>query len=71
MLKKVWWTQKDMCGSKMQVVERKLGNDAIKHILGFSGIKTKLTSFGPSNTVSDETRNTWITKVEKMGRVGN
>ena len=40
----------------------------IQHgILGFAGIKTKVTAFGPCGKVSDATKTFWLKKVEKMG----
>lgn len=43
----------------------------IQHaILGFAGIKTKVTTFGPSDHVSDLVRTKWLNKVKKMALRG-
>ncbi len=43
----------------------------IQHaILGFAGMKTKVTTFGPSDHVSDAVRAKWIEKVRKLGERG-
>lgn len=43
----------------------------IQHgILGFAGVKTKVTTFGPSDRVSDAHRTRWINKVKRIGRKG-
>lgn len=43
----------------------------IQHaILGFAGMKTKVSTFGPSDHVSDVTRARWIAKVQKLGSKG-
>lgn len=45
-------------------------NDILYGILGFSGMKAKMTAFGPCDKVSDATRKKWIQKVEKLGEKG-
>jgi NAD(P)H dehydrogenase (quinone) len=43
----------------------------IQHaILGFAGIKTWVTTFGPSDHVSDVARARWIAKVKALGAKG-
>jgi len=43
----------------------------IQHaILGFAGIKTKVTTFGPSDHVSDLVRTKWLNKVKQMATRG-
>ena len=43
----------------------------IQHaILGFAGVKTKVTTFGPSDHVSDLVRTRWLVKVKKMAMKG-
>ncbi len=37
-------------------------------ILEFSGIKTKVSAFGPTEKVSDACRTTWLRQVAKMGK---
>lgn len=37
-------------------------------ILRFAGIKTRITSFGPSETASEEKKLKWISKVESLAR---
>lgn len=39
-------------------------------ILEFAGIKTQVSSFGPSERVSDDVRYKWVKEVEHMGRRG-
>ncbi len=45
-------------------------NEITHGILGFSGIKAKLTSFGPTNNVSEATHEKWIKKIEALGKRG-
>lgn len=41
----------------------------IQHgILGFAGITTAVSAFGPCNTVTDTSKANWLKKVEKLGR---
>lgn len=43
----------------------------IQHaILGFAGIKTKVTTFGPTDRASDLTRAKWLKKVQKLAAKG-
>lgn len=43
----------------------------IQHgILGFAGIATAVTAFGPCNKVSNECKERWLMQVEKLGRKG-
>ncbi len=43
----------------------------IQHgILGFAGIHTAVTAFGPCNKVSDECKEKWLKQAEKLGRQG-
>lgn len=43
----------------------------IQHaILGFAGMKTKVSTFGPSDHVSDVVRAKWIEKVRRLGSHG-
>lgn len=39
-------------------------------ILGFAGIKSKVSAFGPCEKASDKCRVDWFTDVEKLGRKG-
>lgn len=39
-------------------------------LLRFSGIKTRITSFGPSETASEAKRLRWIRKIERFARNG-
>lgn len=43
-------------------------NEIAHGILGFAGIKTKVTTFGPSDKVSDEKKQSWIRKVAGLGK---
>jgi putative NADPH-quinone reductase len=43
----------------------------IQHaILGFAGMKAKVTTFGPADRVSDVVRTKWLLKVCKLGKKG-
>lgn len=43
----------------------------IQHgILGFAGIKAKVSTFGPSDRVSDERRASWVEKVRALAKRG-
>lgn len=43
----------------------------IQHgILGFAGIKAKVSTFGPSDKVTDAKRTSWVEKVRTMGKAG-
>lgn len=43
----------------------------IQHaILGFAGMKAKVTTFGPADRVSDDKRTKWLQTVAKLGRRG-
>jgi putative NADPH-quinone reductase len=45
---------------------------AIKRsLLEFSGIKTSITTFGPSENISPEKKAAWERKIEKLARKGN
>ncbi len=52
------------------LVYRKPGHNSMKKsILGFCGIKpVKITSLGPVKNSTDIKRNTWLTKVEELGK---
>lgn len=39
-------------------------------ILRFAGFKTRITSYGPSETAPEPTRLRWISKIEKLARKG-
>lgn len=40
----------------------------IQHaILGFAGIKTEVSTFGPADRVTDEVRRKWMTSIKKLG----
>ncbi len=39
-------------------------------IMEFSGIRTEVTAFGPSEKVDETTRNKWLKEVEKLGKKG-
>jgi putative NADPH-quinone reductase len=43
-------------------------NEISHGILGFAGIKTKVSPFGPSNKVSTEVLDKWAQKVRKLGK---
>ena len=45
-------------------------NEISHGILGFSGIKAKVTAFGPSNKVKDALLEKWILKVKKLAERG-
>ena len=42
-------------------------NEIAHGILGFSGIKTKVTAFGPCEKVAEKQLNVWIKDVETLG----
>jgi putative NADPH-quinone reductase len=52
------------------LVYRKPGHNSMKKsILGFCGIKpVKISTFGPIKSSTDVQRNSWLAKVEKLGR---
>jgi putative NADPH-quinone reductase len=43
-------------------------NELQHGILGFAGFDTSVTTFGPSEKVSEDTRQGWLRQVEKLGR---
>lgn len=45
-------------------------NEIAHGILGFAGIKTKVTAFGPSNKVAPAVLDKWAVKVRKLGTSG-
>lgn len=45
-------------------------NELAHGILGFAGIRTKVTGFGPSQRVDDARRTMWIEEVKKMASKG-
>ncbi len=45
-------------------------NEITDGILGFSGIKAKATSFGPTDRVGDTRKQKWLDEVRKLGRAG-
>jgi NAD(P)H dehydrogenase (quinone) len=45
-------------------------NEIEQGILEFSGIKTKMCAFGPSERCPEEMRGKWLKKVEKLGKRG-
>lgn len=45
-------------------------NEISHGILGFAGIKTKVTAFGPSNKVSVAVLDKWAEKVKQLGKKG-
>ena len=45
-------------------------NEIAHGILGFSGIKAKVSAFGPSERVSESKLTHWIERVEKLGASG-
>ncbi len=45
-------------------------NEIAHGILGFAGIRTKVTAFGPSERVAVHVLDGWVEKVKKMGKVG-
>ena len=45
-------------------------NEIAHGILGFSGFKTVVSAFGPSEKVSALVLDSWVEKVKKMGKVG-
>jgi len=42
-------------------------NEISHGIFGFAGIKTKVSSFGPSNKVSEEVLDKWANSIKKLG----
>lgn len=55
---KTWWQFGDF-------------TNEIQHgILGFAGIKTKVSPYGPCNKVGDVCREKWLREVEKLGKRG-
>ena len=43
----------------------------IQHgVLGFAGLETAVSAFGPCERVTDETRSKWLKKIELLGRTG-
>ena len=55
---KTWWTYGDYT------------NEIQYGILGFAGIKTHVTTYGPCEKVGDKCRSKWIAEVEKHGKAG-
>lgn len=45
-------------------------NEIAHGILGFAGIKTKVTAFGPAERVKPEVHQKWIQRVAALGRKG-
>ena len=45
-------------------------NEIAHGILGFAGIKTKVTTYGPCERVEDSVREKWLKKVAAMGKRG-
>jgi len=45
-------------------------NEISDGILGFAGIKTKVTAFGPTEKVGDLQREKWLRVVERLGKRG-
>jgi len=45
-------------------------NEISHGILGFAGIKTKVTAFGPADKVKPEIHEKWIEQVQKLARKG-
>ena len=45
-------------------------NEIERGILEFSGITTKVTTFGPAERVGEEVTKSWLSKVEAMGEKG-
>jgi len=53
---KTWWTYGDY-------------TNEIQHgILGFAGIKTEVTTYGPCEHCADKVRDKWVKEVEVLGR---
>lgn len=45
-------------------------NEIAHGILGFAGVKAKVSAFGPSEKVSEKILEGWVKKVEKLGTKG-
>lgn len=45
-------------------------NEITRGILGFAGIKPKVTALGPCERQSDHAHNQWIAQIEELGRGG-
>ncbi len=43
-------------------------NEIVHGMLGFAGIKASATTFGPSERVSQQTREKWLKQVERLGK---
>lgn len=46
-------------------------NEIAHGILGFSGIKTRVTVFGPTNRSSDKQREVWLKRVKTLAKKGH
>ena len=46
-------------------------NEISHGILGFAGIKSKVTAFGPSEGITEEQRQKWLDKAKKLAKTGN